>query len=69
MATRKARSEMEWVQHPSDPGVHYTPDDSYDILEGDDGFTLRKDLGSSGNPSWEPVGTFPTLEAAQAAAE
>lgn len=60
---------MEWSQHPSDPGVHYTLDDLYDVLEGDEGFTLRKNLGDDGSPYWESIGTFPTLEAAQNAAE
>lgn len=60
---------MEWIQHPFDPGVHYTPDDSYDVLESDEGFTLRKNLGNDRCPCWEPVGTFPTLQAAQAAVE
>jgi hypothetical protein len=60
---------MEWIQHSSDPGVHYTPDDLYDVLDGDEGFTLRKNLGGDGSPDWEPIGIFPTLEAAQAAAE
>jgi hypothetical protein len=60
---------MEWVQHPSDPGVHYTPDDLYDVLESDDGFTLRKNLGGDQSPYGEPIGTFPTLEAAQGAAK
>jgi hypothetical protein len=60
---------MKWVQHPSDPGIHYTEDDLYDVLEGDDGFTLRKNLGDDGCPDWESIGTFPTLEAAQTAAK
>jgi len=59
---------MEWTQHPSDPGIHYTQDDLYDVLEGDDGFTLRKNLGGDECPDWEPIGTFPSLEAAQQAA-
>jgi hypothetical protein len=60
---------MKWIQHPADPGIHYTTDDLYDVLEGDDGFTLRKNLGGDGFPYWEPIGTFPTLEAAQEAAK
>jgi hypothetical protein len=60
---------MEWIQHPSDPGVHYTLDGLYDVLEGDVEFTLRVNLGDDDCPYWEPIGTFPTLEAAQAAAK
>ncbi|HEX3965269.1 MAG TPA: hypothetical protein VHZ03_52925 [Trebonia sp.] len=47
---------MQWIQHPSDPGVHYTSDDSYDVLEGDEGFLLRKNLGDDDCPDWQPCG-------------
>ena len=58
---------MEWIQNQFDPGVHYVLGGMYDILEGDEGFTLRKNLGDDSSPYWEPIGTFPSLEAAQAA--
>jgi len=35
---------MKWIQHPSGPGIHYTLDDVYDVLESDEGVTTEGSL-------------------------